>query len=54
MSCIRQEKRRLDYKEPLFTITDVDLTFELDFENTVVTSVSKVKRLTSDANEPLV
>ena len=30
MAIIRHEKRRLDYLEPNFTITDVELTFELD------------------------
>ena len=53
MSSSRQEKRRLDYKEPLFTITDVNLSFNLDFEKTIVTAESKVLRKTSDKSLPL-
>ena len=54
MAVIRQEKRRLDYKKPDFTITDIDLTFELDLTATIVTAVSRVKRLTEDRKIPLV
>ena len=54
MAVIRQEKRRLDYQKPDFTITDIDLTFDLDFTATVVTAVSRVKRLTADGDKPLV
>ena len=54
MAAPRQEKRRLDYKSPLFTITDVDLSFSLDLKKTVVVQKSQVKRLTPDMIQPLV
>ncbi|MGN1392968.1 MAG: aminopeptidase N [Succinivibrionaceae bacterium] len=54
MSTVRKEKRRLDYKAPDFTITDVDLTLFLDMNATKVISVTKVKRLTDDLSVPLV
>src|SRR5574344_1188291 len=54
MDNIRQEKRRLDYKSPEFTVTDIDLTFELDMKKTVVTARSQVVRLTDDKSLPLV
>lgn len=54
MAIIRHEKRRLDYLEPNFTITDVELTFELDLTATVVTAVSRVKRLCDNKELPLV
>ena len=54
MAVSRQEKRRLDYKPPLFTITDVDLSFSLDLTKTRVVQKSKVKRLTPDLSQPLV
>ncbi|MEE3421736.1 MAG: hypothetical protein VZR11_03375 [Succinimonas sp.] len=54
MAAPRQEKRRLDYKSPLFTITDVDLSFSLDLKKTVVVQKSQVKRLTPDMTQPLV
>ncbi len=50
----RQEKRRLDYKSPEFTVTDIDLTFNLDLEKTIVTALSKVVRKTADETLPLV
>jgi len=40
-----QIKYRHDYRAPDFTITDIDLTFELDAAMTRVTAVSEVKRL---------
>ncbi|KFK97819.1 MULTISPECIES: aminopeptidase N [unclassified Serratia (in: enterobacteria)] len=39
-----QAKFRHDYRAPDYTITDIDLNFELDAENTRVTAVSQVKR----------
>lgn len=44
MSQTLQPKYRLDYRPPDYTITDVDLTFALDAEATVVTAISKVQR----------
>ena len=40
-----QIKYRHDYRAPDFTITDIDLTFDLDAASTRVTAVSQVKRL---------
>lgn len=40
-----QIKYRHDYRAPDYTITDIDLTFELDAVATRVTAVSQVKRL---------
>lgn len=39
-----QIKYRHDYRAPDYTITDIDLTFELDESTTRVTAVSQVKR----------
>ncbi|MTD40507.1 aminopeptidase N [Erwinia sp. CPCC 100877] len=39
-----QAKYRHDYQVPEFSITDIDLTFELDAEKTRVTAVSQVQR----------
>ncbi|MCS4264763.1 aminopeptidase N [Serratia sp. BIGb0163] len=39
-----QAKYRHDYRAPDYTITDIDLDFELDSETTRVTAVSKIKR----------
>ncbi|NQS86540.1 aminopeptidase N [Pantoea allii] len=39
-----QIKYRHDYRAPDYTITDIDLTFELDETTTRVTAVSQVKR----------
>ncbi|MEQ5972616.1 aminopeptidase N [Serratia liquefaciens] len=45
-----QAKYRHDYRAPDYTITDIDLNFELDAESTRVTAVSKIKRQgTADA-----
>ena len=40
-----QIKYRHDYRAPDYTITDIDLTFELDASTTRVTAISQVKRL---------
>ncbi|MBB1226866.1 MULTISPECIES: aminopeptidase N [Pantoea] len=40
-----QIKYRHDYRAPEYTITDIDLTFELDASTTRVTAISQVKRL---------
>ena len=40
-----QIKYRHDYRAPDYTITDIDLTFELDASTTLVTASSQVKRL---------
>ncbi|WP_058959673.1 aminopeptidase N [Type-E symbiont of Plautia stali] len=40
-----QIKYRHDYRAPDYTITDIDLTFDLDAASTRVTAVSQVKRL---------
>ncbi|MBR9727854.1 aminopeptidase N [Shewanella intestini] len=42
-----QAKHLKDYQSPVFTITDIDLDFILDAENTKVTAISQVKRLKS-------
>ncbi|WP_127957812.1 aminopeptidase N [Serratia microhaemolytica] len=46
-----QAKYRHDYRAPDYTITDIDLTFELEAERTRVTAVSQIKRL---AKQPCV
>lgn len=46
----RQEKYRQDYQAPDYTITDIELDFELDPATTIVTAISQVKRLNSQAN----
>jgi len=38
-------KYRHDYRAPDYTITDIDLTFDLDATETRVTAISQVKRL---------
>ena len=48
-----QVKRRLDYKKPDFTAVDIDLTFTLSDEATVVRSSAHYERLTSDSRVPL-
>jgi len=47
-----QIKYRHDYRAPDYTITDIDLTFELDAAATRVTAISQVKRL-GDAHAEL-
>ncbi|OOE88168.1 aminopeptidase N [Salinivibrio sharmensis] len=44
-------KYRDDYRAPDFTITDINLEFDLNPNNTLVTAVSQVKRLNSDATD---
>ncbi|QWQ19559.1 aminopeptidase N [Providencia rettgeri] len=45
MTQLRQAKYRQDYQTPDYTITEIDLDFNLDPVKTVVTAISKVKRL---------
>ena len=47
-------QKRSDYKAPNFTATTIDLTFDLDDEQTRVKCVAHYKRLTKDTKEPLV
>ncbi|WBA19077.1 MULTISPECIES: aminopeptidase N [Salinivibrio] len=44
-------KYRDDYRAPDFTITDINLEFDLHPNNTLVTAVSQVKRLNNDATD---
>ncbi|MDH2998837.1 aminopeptidase N [Pasteurellaceae bacterium LFhippo2] len=44
-------KFRKDYRQPDFTITDIYLDFQLDPEETLVTSILSVKRLNSEATQ---
>ncbi len=44
MSQQPQAKYRQDYTAPTFTISDIDLTFQLDEQQTKVTAISHVKR----------
>ncbi len=46
-----QIKYRHDYSAPDFTITDIDLSFILDEQQTRVTAVSQVKRLNEQATD---
>lgn len=39
-----QAKYRHDYRAPDYQITDIDLTFDLDAEKTVVTAISQAVR----------
>ncbi|MDE1483692.1 aminopeptidase N [Xenorhabdus bovienii] len=41
----RLVKHRLDYQTPDYTITDIDLDFDLHADKTTVTAISQVKRL---------
>ncbi|NRN28665.1 aminopeptidase N [Photorhabdus heterorhabditis] len=41
----RQAKYRRDYRAPDYTITDIELDFNLDADSTEVTAISQVKRL---------
>lgn len=47
-------QKRSDYKAPNFTATTIDLTFDLDDEQTRVKCVAHYKRLTKDTKAPLV
>ena len=53
MTQLPKAKYRKDYQQPEFTISTVDLTFELHPENTRVTNVMKVERQGSHS-KPLV
>ena len=48
-----QVKYRKDYTAPEFTITDIDLTFNLDEKTTKVVAVSQVKRCDASAKDLL-
>lgn len=48
-----QVKRRLDYKKPDFTAVDINLTFTLSDEATVVRNSAHYQRLTADSHAPL-
>ncbi|WP_241572112.1 aminopeptidase N [Rosenbergiella nectarea] len=48
-----QVKYRKDYTAPVFTITDIDLTFHLDEKITKVLAVSQVKRCDASAKDLL-
>ncbi len=50
MTQLRQAKYRQDYQAPDYTITEIDLDFNLDPVKTVVTAISKVKRLNSQSS----
>ncbi len=52
MTQLPEVKYRHDYRAPDYTITDIDLTFDLDASNTRVTAISRVKRL-GDPNAAL-
>ncbi|RWR02002.1 aminopeptidase N [[Pantoea] beijingensis] len=45
MTQLPQAKFRHDYRAPDYTITDIDLTFNLDASSTRVTAISRIKRL---------
>lgn len=45
MTQLPQAKNRHDYRAPDYTITDIDLTFNLDAATTQVTAISRIKRL---------
>lgn len=53
MSRQSQIKYRKDYQAPDFTITDIDLTFELDEKTTRVIAVSQVQKQRQSAQELL-
>lgn len=46
-------KKRLEYKKPEFTATDIDLQFQLSDEATIVRATAHYVRLTSDPKAPL-
>lgn len=50
MTQLRQAKYRQDYQAPDYTITEIDLDFNLAPVKTVVTAISKVKRLNSQSS----
>ncbi len=49
----RQAKYRRDYRAPDYTISDIELDFNLDADSTEVTAVSQIKRLSHEIT-PLV
>ncbi|WLS77574.1 aminopeptidase N [Erwinia pyri] len=51
MTQLPQAKNRHDYRAPDFTITDIDLTFNLDASTTQVTAISRVKKLGAEGAE---
>ncbi|WP_338567582.1 aminopeptidase N [Erwinia sp. E_sp_B01_3] len=51
MTQLPQAKNRHDYRAPDYTITDIDLTFNLDASTTRVTAVSQVKRVGAEGVE---
>ena len=53
MSSSKHEKRRLDYRQPDFSITEVELLFQLEPENTKVVARMKIRRAGA-AGGPLV
>lgn len=50
MTQLRQAKYRQDYQSPDYTITAIDLDFNLDPVKTVVTATSQVKRLNAQSS----
>ncbi len=51
MTQLPQAKNRHDYRAPDYTITDIDLTFNLDASTTQVTAISQIKRLGASTAE---
>ena len=51
MTQLPQAKNRHDYRAPDYTITDIDLTFNLDASTTQVTAISQIKRLGASGAE---
>ncbi|WP_118984489.1 aminopeptidase N [Photorhabdus sp. CRCIA-P01] len=49
----RQAKYRRDYRAPDYTISDIELDFNLDADNTEITAISQIKRLSHEIT-PLV
>ncbi len=47
-------KYRSDYRSPDYTITDIDLTFDLNDTKTTVVAISHVVRLSEQADAELV
>lgn len=53
MTSPRQAKYREDYRAPDYLISDIDLTFELNAEKTIVTATSNVSRHAATSDVPL-
>jgi aminopeptidase N len=49
-----QVKRRIDYQAPTFIIQDIDLTFDLSPDKTIVRNVMTVERTTAKSTDELV